>query len=151
MREDIRSQFIDIRSNTKVGTALFEFINQVRRNKLPGEVAAAEEFESDHHQQRTLKRRREEEERDGTYTDNGLSRGQDSAVVGNLRSKKSIKTSPKSTPVTQQRPTQQYVASIPPAPRPSISMDAPIAPPPYTTQTLRNTLYNPQNQFSGYK
>ncbi len=168
LRTYVRGKYRDIRANTTVTADLLQYVENLPRvKKHPGEIAAAEEFEADEPDQRSRKRRREEEKEDATYLGGGLDKGDNSDVIENLRSKK--KSATKTTKTTNTVPTpvlqpqtqyvdpQQFIAPAPSFAPPPISMDAPyptVAPPAYTTQTLRNQLnqqgYN-QYHYPGHQ
>lgn len=161
MRVMIRTDHIDIRLNAKVSGDLYNFVAQLPRSKEPEEISALEEFENEIRtlrSQASLKRRRAEEERDQTYRapgiDGGTFKGDESAVVNNLRSSKAavakrVKTSPPPSGNFSAATGTSTAATAPAAARaqagvrpPPIAMDAPPQQS-YSTRTVRNQFNNP--------
>lgn len=99
MRLFLRSRHKDIRSNTNLFKDIYEYMGTVPAGKRPGEIAAREEFngtnDDDEIQQARARKRQREESADGTYLDNAPLRGEESAVIDSLRSKKKKSKTPK--------------------------------------------------------
>lgn len=142
MRMNIRGEFHDIMSNSKVSNFMFDYVDGVARIKQPGEISAVEEFEAD--EAPLSKKRRLEEDRDASYRDDngGISRDAlPSDVVQGLRSQKIAKKSHDTT--HEQKPV---ITPAPPTPAPVVAPAFAPPPPPPVQQQQQQYQHHPQHQ-----
>ena len=123
MRDWVRGQFIDIRTNTTVVKALYSYLaDQVPKKKIRDEIPAAQDYEGDDvdpRDVRAAKRQRQSEEQDPSYRGDKVPRGNESALSGtrnaNAAAQPQIYNQPAASPTRLTRPPVSAQPSMRPA------------------------------------